>query len=271
MLMIDAFSPRTRRAAILQSCYIPWKGFFDLIARVDVFVVFDDVQYRKNHWHNRNLIKTQHGPKWLTVPVFRPHGDANTIDAVRIARPFAAKHWRSIAQSYAKARFFKRYSARLEHCFQIAENFEYLGDLNVLLLEFLCGELGIRTEIISSRDLKARGARNERLVNICQEVGANRYVSGPAAKSYIDEAEFARAGIDLEWMDYSNYPRYSQLHGTFDHHVTVLDLILNTGPDACRFFGRGPTSTTVHRSAGILSSKLLHRPVVPVRLIADVR
>ena len=158
----------------------------------------------------------------------------------------------------------------MEHCFKIAEDFEYLGDLNVLLLEFLCSELGIRTEIISSRDLKARGTPTERLVNICREVGANRYVSGPAAKSYINEAEFAKAGIGLEWMDYSNYPCYSQLHGTFDHHVTVLDLLLNTGPDACRFFGRGFTSTTVRRSPSSLSEKRLLRPVVPVPLIADV-
>jgi hypothetical protein len=233
--MGDTSASADRRAAILQSCYIPWKGFFDIIAKVDVFVIYDDVQYSKNHWHNRNLIKTQHGLKWLTVPVFRMNGHANTIDATRVAHPFAAKHWRSIAQSYAKACFFKRYSERLEHCFKLAEGLENLSAINVLLLEFICGELDIRTEIVTSRDLKAKGTRTERLVNICQEVGANMYLSGPSATTYLDETKFADAGIGVEWMDYADYPSYPQLHGPFETRVTVLDLILNTGPDARRY------------------------------------
>src|SRR5258707_11669122 len=112
MLMNDLSPRKDRRAAILQSCYIPWKGYFDIIAMVDVFVVYDDVKYSKNHWHNRNLIKTQHGLKWLTVPVSPDHhtGIIDSIDTMRIAHPFVKKHWRSIAQSYAQAPYFKRYS-----------------------------------------------------------------------------------------------------------------------------------------------------------------
>jgi hypothetical protein len=246
MLMND-LSPRTdRRAAILQSCYIPWKGYFDIIAMVDVFVVYDDVRYSKNHWHNRNLIKTQHGLKWLTVPVSRGHRGIDSIDNMRIARPFAHKHWRSIAQSYARAPFFKKYSEQLEACFKLAGSLENLSAVNVLFIKALCEELGIRTEIIWSRDLKARGTPTERLVNICREIGANIYLSGPSAKAYIDEAEFTKSSIGLQWMDYSRYPRYSQLHGPFAHGVTVLDLILNEGPDARTFLGsearRSPVS-----------------------------
>jgi hypothetical protein len=235
MLMSD-FSPRKDlRAAILQSCYIPWKGYFDIIAMVDVFVVYDDVKYSKNHWHNRNLIKTQHGLKWLTVPVSRAHDRIDSIDNMRIARPFAHKHWRSIAQSYAKAPFFRKYSEQLEHCFTIAGSLENLSAVNVLFLRVLCEKLGIRTRIISSRDLKARGSPTERLVNICREIGANIYLSGPSAKAYIDEGVFAKSAVGLEWMDYSSYARYSQLHGPFAHGVTILDLILNEGPEAWTF------------------------------------
>src|SRR3982074_937356 len=159
--MSDAFPPRDRRAAILQSCYIPWKGYFDIIGMVDVFVVYDDVRFSKNHWHNRNLIKTQHGLKWLTVPVSRNHAGSKSIDGLHIARPFARRHWLSIAQSYAKASFFKKYSEELESCFRIAESLGNLGAANVLLLKFICRELDIRTQIVSSRDLKAHGGRNE--------------------------------------------------------------------------------------------------------------
>jgi WbqC-like protein family len=233
--MSDIRPREDRRAAILQSCYIPWKGYFDIIAAVDVFVVYDDVKYSKNHWHNRNLIKTQHGLKWLTVPVSRDYDNNSSIDSMRITRPFADRHWRSIAQSYARAPFFKNYSEKLEYCFQEAASLNNLSAVNILFLKFLCEELGIGTEIISSRDLKAHGARTERLANICREVGANIYLSGPSAKAYIDGEEFSKSGIGVEWMDYSSYSHYSQLHGTFAHGVTILDLILNKGPDARSF------------------------------------
>src|SRR3954470_2132367 len=234
LLMTD-IPPTNRRAAISQSCYIPWKGYFDLIGMVDVFVVYDDVKYSKNHWHNRNLIKTQHGLKWLTVPVSRPGKGSDSLDGMRIARPFAHKHWRSIAQSYAKAPFFKEYADRLEDCFKTAGRLQTLSAVNVLFLKFVCAELGIPTEIISSRALAAQGSRTERLANICREVGATTYLSGPSAKAYIEQVEFERAGVALEWMDYSGYPHYSQLHGPFVHGVTILDLILNEGPRACEF------------------------------------
>ncbi|MEA2942645.1 MAG: hypothetical protein QOD09_3174 [Bradyrhizobium sp.] len=233
---MNDLSPRKdRRAAILQSCYIPWKGYFDIIAMVDVFVIYDDVKYSKNHWHNRNLIKTQHGLKWLTVPVSRRPDAIDSIDNMRIARPFAHKHWRSIAQAYARAPFFRKYSERLEACFKRAGSLDNLSAVNVLFIKTLCEELGIRTEIVWSRDLEARGTPTERLVNICREIGANIYLSGPSAKAYIDEAEFTKSSVGLEWMDYSRYARYSQLHGPFAHGVTVLDLILNEGPDARTF------------------------------------
>ena len=161
---MNDLSPRKdRRAAILQSCYIPWKGYFDIIAMVDVFVVYDDVKYSKNHWHNRNLIKTQHGLKWLTVPVSRRHDGIDSIDNMRIARPFAHKHWRSIAQSYARAPFFKKYSERLEACFKLAGSLENLSAVNVLFIKALCEELGIATTLVSPAQQAASALLTPRL------------------------------------------------------------------------------------------------------------
>jgi hypothetical protein len=245
--MNDIRPREDRRAAILQSCYIPWKGYFDIIAAVDVFVIYDDVKYSKNHWHNRNLIKTQHGLKWLTVPVSRDHDNNGSIDSMRITGPFADRHWRSIAQSYARAPFFRNYSEKLESCFKKAANLDNLSAVNILFLKTLCEELGIGTEIVSSRDLTAQGSRTERLANICREVGASIYLSGPAAKAYLDNEVFAKSGIGVEWMDYSSYPHYSQLHGTFAHGVTILDLILNKGPDARNFLKSGVKAPPVSR------------------------
>jgi hypothetical protein len=263
MFMIDRSPLKDRRAAILQSCYIPWKGYFDIIAKVDVFVVYDDVKYSKNHWHNRNLIKTQHGLKWLTVPVSHRPDTIDSIDNMRIARPFAHKHWRSIAQAYARAPFFKKYSERLEACFKLAGSLENLSAVNVLFIKTLCEELGIRTEIIWSSDLKARGTPTERLVNICREIGANIYLSGPSAKSYLGEQEFTKSSINLEWMDYSYYARYSQLHGPFAHGVTILDLILNEGPDARTFLSEAPRSLVSRRNS--IPARIREREAEPHR------
>ena len=220
------------RVAILQSAYIPWKGYFDIIGSVDAFVVYDDVQYSKNHWHNRNQIKTQSGPKWLTVPVSMGKGSFQPIDEVKVAQPFAAKHWRSIEQSYARAPFFSLYREWLADLYSQAAGLDSLSAVNLLFLTAICKQLGIRTRFLSSREMNIGGGQTERLVNICGELHAGTYLSGPSAKSYLDLGQFTAAGIAVEWMDYANYPEYGQLHGPFSHAVSVLDLILNIGPEA---------------------------------------
>ena len=143
-----------------------------------------------------------------------------------------------VAQSYARAPFFSKYSEQLEPCFEIAWSLESLSAVNVLFLKTLCGELGIRTEIISSRDIEARGTPTERLLGIVRAAGADRYLSGPSARAYFDEAAFKAAGVTPEWMNYHGYPEYTQLHGGFEHAVSVLDLLFNTGPDALRYLRR---------------------------------
>lgn len=223
------------RVAILQSAYIPWKGYFDIIGSVDVFVVYDDVQYSKNHWHNRNLIKTQHGLKWLTVPVDKAAGAHRRIDDIGLPLPFAEKHWRSISQAYARAPFFRDFAPRLQRLYEEAAKLTRLTDLNQYFLRALCGELGLTTPFLLSRDLPCEGAKSDRVLAICQHLGATRYLSGPSARAYLELEQFAAAGIAVDWMDYSGYPNYPQLYGTFEHGVSVIDLIFNAGPQSRRY------------------------------------
>ena len=223
---------RASRVAILQSGYIPWKGYFDIIGSVDVFVVYDDVQYSKNHWHNRNVIQTQAGPKWLTIPVSKGEAGFQSIDRVKVAQPFAQKHWRSIEQSYARAPFFERYRPWLAELYEEAGMLDLLTAINRLFLREICNELNISTRIVLSSEMGVAGGQTERLVNICSALAADTYLSGPSARSYLDVDQFKAAGIEVEWMDYSGYPEYKQLHTPFTHQVTVLDLLLNLGPDA---------------------------------------
>jgi hypothetical protein len=224
-----------KRAAILQSCYIPWKGYFDIIGMVDVFVIYDDVQYSKNHWHNRNLIKTQHGLKWLTVPVSKTDGAHQTIDRMRVAGAFAQKHWETINQAYARAPFYGLYRDKFAALYREAADLERLSALNELFLKAISAELGFETEFVWSSELAVPEGRTERLVEICRKVGATTYLSGPSAASYLETTQFDAAGIGVEWMDYTGYPQYQQLHGGFEHGVSIIDLLMNAGPEARRF------------------------------------
>lgn len=233
-----------KRIAILQSAYIPWKGYFDIIGSVDIFVVYDDVQYpQKGHWHNRNLIKTQHGPKWLTVPVSKADGSFQNIDALQLPLPFLDKHWQSITNAYARAPYYKTFGPKLESLYKAAATFTHLSDLNRHFLTALASHLGFDTQFVLSRELTAGGAKTDRLLGICRELGATRYLSGPAARAYLETDKFDAANVQVEWMDYSGYPTYPQLHGSFDPGVSVIDLLFNTGDNA-RDFMKAPLSRT---------------------------
>ena len=223
-----------KKVAILQSNYIPWKGYFDIIGSVDAFVLYDDMQYTKNDWRNRNKIKTQNGLQWLSIPV-RQESLHQKINETKITDPkWNINHWRSISQSYAKAPFFKVYKERFEALFLEAKS-EYISDINRHFIEAINAMLGITTKIYDSREFVLAEGKSERLLALCQELGATSYLSGPAARDYLDEKIFTEVGINVEWMDYSGYREYHQLFPPFEHGVSVIDLILNEGENAKNF------------------------------------
>ena len=225
-----------KRVAIIQSNYIPWKGYFDIINDVDEFILYDDRQYTKRDWRNRNLIKTEHGLRWLTIPVRVKGRFTQRIDETLIDDPaWPSRHWTTITQAYRDAAHFSTYRDAVGGLFDAASGATRLSDVNRCFLEGICGLLGIRTRLSWSTDYDAAGDRTERLVSLCRAAGATDYLSGPSARVYIDESRFTAAGVRLTYADYSGYPEYAQVHGPFEHGVSILDLIFNTGPDAPRY------------------------------------
>jgi hypothetical protein len=220
----------------VQSNYIPWKGYFDLIGLVDEFILFDDRQYTRRDWRNRNRIKTPRGPEWLTIAVQVKGRYLERIDEVHVAEAeWAEVHWKTISLNYARAPFFAELGPQIERIYGAAAQEERLSAINRLFIEGICRLLGIRTKISWSTDYAASGTKTDRLIDLCRQAGATDYLSGPAARAYIDDSVFERANIRLAYMDYSSYPEYSQLYPPFDHHVSVLDLLFNVGRDAPRF------------------------------------
>ena len=220
-----------KKVAVLQSNYIPWKGYFDIIHDVDEFIFYDEVQYTKNDWRNRNRISTPSGLQWITIPV---NGSiTQSIDEVRTAgNQWQKKHFNTLVTYYSKAPFFSDYRPFLED-FYLARTWENLSELNHFLIMMISREfLGIRTIFTSSRDYASDGAGHEKLLSLLKSAGADYYVSGPAAKSYIKAPDYEKAGIELHWKDYSRYPEYKQLNEPFSHNVTILDLLFNTGKHA---------------------------------------
>ena len=222
-----------KRVAIVQSNYIPWKGYFDLIAHVDEFILYDEVQYTRRDWRNRNKIKTPQGLQWLTVPVqvkgryFQPICET-AIDG----HDWADKHWRAFRSNYARAPYFDATAEWLGPLYEAAAKDEMLSVMNRRFIEAICARLGITTKISDSRDYSAQGDASEYLCRLTMAAGGDCYVSGPAARSYMREEVFAQNGVELSWFDYDGYGEYPQQWGAFEHGVTVLDLMFNCGPDA---------------------------------------
>jgi hypothetical protein len=220
------------RVAIIQSCYVPWRGFFGLIGRCDLYVMFDQVQYARRHWHNRNRIKTAAGLEWLTIPVISRGRFEQPIDHVAIEKPWAEKHWRAIEMAYRRAPFFDSLAPIVHGWYQRTAKESLLTEINAIFLREIASLIGLATRIVRDTAYPAQGTGTERLLTIARAVGADRYLSGPSAKSYLNETLFADAGITVEWMSYENYTTYPQLYGRFEPAVSVLDLLFNVGPEA---------------------------------------
>lgn len=217
---------------ITQSNYIPWKGYFDSIALCDVFVVYDDMQYTKRDWRNRNMIKASKEIKWLTIPVEVKGRFFQKINETKIAlNTWNLSHLDIIKQSYSKANAFKTHFPFIEQVYKTC-TYDYLSDVNLHFIKEINQFLGITTEIKLSSDFDLHDERTQRLVDICDELNGTDYYSGPAAKAYMDETKFKDKNISVNYIDYSGYAEYEQINGEFTHAVSIIDLILNTGDKA---------------------------------------
>lgn len=219
----------TKRIAIIQSNYIPWKGYFDMIAAVDEFILYDDMQYTRRDWRNRNQIKTPQGVQWLTVPVKVKGKYLQSIRETEIdGTDWAAAHWKTIAQNYRRAPHFEEVAAIFEPLY-LQHQYTHISELNRKLIEAVCSYLGINTKISNSWDYQLIDGKTERLADLCARAGGSEYISGPSAKDYIEEDIFTERGIKLSWFGYTGYPEYPQLFGEFTHGVTILDLLFTCG------------------------------------------
>ena len=225
-----------KTVVIVQSNYIPWKGYFDLINSADCFVIYDDVQYTKRDWRNRNRIKTASGCIWLTIPVSVKGQFNQKIQDVKVRdSAWVDTHWKSLQQNYSRAPFFEMYNDDLCRAYSECKSLELLSEINAKLMRKVCEFIAIRTQFYRSDQFDAVGDATERLVSICAQLEAERYLTGPAACSYIDEERFAAEGVTVEYFDYSDYPEYQQLYGPFVHEVSILDLLFCVGPEVQNF------------------------------------
>ena len=224
----------SKRVAILQSNYLPWKGYFDLLHDVDELVFLDDVQYTRQDWRNRNRIKTARGAEWISIPVGTDL--RRRICDVRLpSEGWAAQHWSKLEDAYERAPYFETYRPLLEDIF-LRRRWQFLSELNQHLTRTIAHDiLGLSTRFLDSREFDIEAPRQDRLLEILRRTGATIYVSGPAAKAYLEPDRFAAAGFEVVWKDYGGYPEYAQFHPPFEHAVTVLDLVFHTGPDAPRY------------------------------------
>ena len=219
-----------KRIAVLQSNFIPWKGYFDLIAKVDSFILYDDMQFTRRDWRNRNKIKTSKGAEWVTIPVSVKGKYFQAINQTVVSDPlWGKKIWKTIQFNYSASPYFEVLAPLLQDSFINPESI-YLSNINRDLISKINSYLGISTEIRDSREFDLRGDKSERLLNLVRDAGGDSYVSGPAAKEYLDTGLFLEGGVEVEWFDYSGYECYPQLWGEFIHEVTILDLLFNCGP-----------------------------------------
>ena len=224
-----------KRIAIVQSSYIPWRGYFDLVHSVDEFILFDDVQYTRRDWRNRNRIKAPNGLIWLTVPIeIKGNYLQHIKDAVVSDEQWNIRHWKTIVHCYSRARYFADYREVFEELY-LNSHERYLSLINFKFLTRISALLGVKTRFTWSSDYELREGKTERLVHLCKQAGASEYLSGPTARAYLNEDIFEREGISVCYADYSGYRKYRQLYPPFHSAVSIIDLIFNEGPFARSF------------------------------------
>ncbi len=214
-----------------QPVYLPWLGLFHKIALADRFVSFNQVQYQPKEWNNRNRIKTTNGPIWMTVPVLRKgYLEKKICDiAINNDTPWARKHWKSIQVNYTQTPYYRKYADFFEDTY--SRQWEKLVALNEYMLGWFLDTLGIATAVDSAGDYDFQGQKEELVIDMCRQIGAEVYIFGTQGKDYADEAAFREAGITPLFQDY-RHPVYSQLYGNFQSHLSIVDLLFNYGDDS---------------------------------------
>jgi len=213
------------KAVILQSNYMPWKGYFDLINDADVFCFYDEVKYTKNDWRNRNRIYSKNGLQWLTIPIDKDAVKLR-ISEVKMPEGWEEKHATTLRLSYGRAPQFKQLD-ELIHEIYSGNKLKFLSEFNQHSIKYISKLAGITTQFVSSSDYSLRGDRVERLLNLLQDLGATEYISGPSAKDYLNGSEylFLEKGIKLTYKTYGPYKTYEQLAQPYEPAVSILDLI----------------------------------------------
>ncbi|RGM99152.1 WbqC family protein [Fusobacterium mortiferum] len=227
-----------KKIAILQSNYIPWKGVFDMMNKVDIFVFFEDVDFTKRDWRTRNKIKTPEGEVWLSIPV-KKSSRGTKIYEIEISQEtnWQEKHYQTIVQYYKKAKFFPEYKWLLDKIY-LEKKWENLSEFNIYVNTLIARELGIKTTFINSKDLETNGTKDDKLIEIIKKLDGDFYLSGPAAKDYIVNEKFKKEKIELAYIEYK-YPEYTQLYGEFNHYITILDVLFNCGKEAPKYIFTG--------------------------------
>lgn len=234
-----------KKIAILQSNYIPWKGVFDMINMVDEFVFLEDVDYTKRDWRNRNRIPTANGELWLTVPVKKTKRGTKIKDILICNETdWQRKHYLTIESIYKKAPFYKEYEYLLDDIY-LDHKWNSLSDLNIYITKIIVKALGIEKSFVNSADLNTQGIKDNKLIEICKSLGATHYLSGPAAKDYIENEKFKKANIGLSYIKYDAYPEYKQLYGVFNHYVSVIDVLFNCGHKATDYIFKGQEEVVI--------------------------
>lgn len=211
-----------------QPVYLPWLGLFHKIAISDSFCYFDDVQYLKKDWNNRNKIKTQNGEVWLTIPVLSKGYRRRKIKEIEIDNSinWQRKHWKSIYFNYKKAPYFNKYADFFEDLYK--KEWQYLTDLNEYMLKWFLKELEIKVDYYKASELNFQGDKSGLVLDMCKKLGADLYIFGALGKDYAKEEDFNREDVKIYFQDYK-HPAYNQLHGGFVPYMSIIDLLFNCG------------------------------------------
>lgn len=217
-----------------QPVYLPWLGLFHKIALADKFCFFDDVQYQPKDWNNRNKIKFNDGiANWLTVPVLRTsYLDYSYLEIkINNSIPWQRKHWRTIKLNYSKSPYFDLYAKELSKFYEV--HWKYLCDLNYEMLLFFLHVLNISIPVVRMKDYSFRGEKSDLVIDMCRQLEADIYIFGEQGKNYADIEAFIKAGVLPVFQKYQ-HPVYSQLHGNFISHISIVDLLFNCGPESLK-------------------------------------